>query len=211
MSYRYQSDESPKIDVEFTIQISFPVTPLTNNDEYFSEKREASSLIVNVLKEMGATDYKVRYCLVIDGEFGEYTYKRNLQSSRFFLMPGPPQWTEIGQFVAQFTVQITQSEFDIAANLLSIIASLVGIIFTVLQREKKRQETPIIPYVTIIEGDKQLKIIGYEPKEAKELAEELSPLIKEQPVTSTERKMKIKGQFLDPHHYQPKKKRKRKK
>jgi hypothetical protein len=53
MSYRSQSDEPPKINIELSIQISFPVTPLTNNDEYFSEKREESSFILNVLKEMG--------------------------------------------------------------------------------------------------------------------------------------------------------------
>ncbi len=138
MSYRFQSDESPKINVEVTIQISYPVTPLTNNDEYFSEKREVSSLIINVLKEIGITDYKLRYCLVIDGELGEYTYRRD-QYARFFLAPSPSQWNEIGQFIARITAQISLNELDIAASLLSIIASLVGIVFTVLQREKRRK------------------------------------------------------------------------
>jgi hypothetical protein len=56
MSIHSQSDEPLKINIELNIRIIFPATPPTNYDEYFSERREESSVIINTLKEMGITD-----------------------------------------------------------------------------------------------------------------------------------------------------------
>src|SRR5258708_26415458 len=142
MHYHSQSDDHQKVNVQVTIQISYPMTPLLHSDEYFEEKREASSLIINALKRLEITDYQLRYCLVIDGELGEYTYGGDRLRS-LYLTPGVPQWTELGQFIMQVTAQISKSISDnkstleITAALVNIIAPLTQAGFNVRRREKK--------------------------------------------------------------------------
>lgn len=194
MSYRFQSDEPKEINVEVTIQISYPVTPLTNNDEYFSEKREESSILIGSLMEMEITDYKLRYCLVIDGDFGPYTYRRD-QQARLYLMPGPPQWNEIGQFIVQIYADVYKSLPD-AAALVEIITPIVKGVFAILHREKKKQQTIGNPSATISYNGYSVKAEGSDQRENEESANRMfNDLLKQRPDILTNGKLKIQGKL----------------
>jgi hypothetical protein len=138
---------------------------------------------------------------------GRYQYEK------FYYVPGPPEWTEACRFVTQLTVQITQSELDIAANLLNIISSLVVIIFTILQMRKKKKGIKEPPFVIISEREnhKEIVIKGYEQEEAEKLAEKLAPMVYDKSSTVTDRKITMQGQFAKSSRFPRRRKGKREK
>ncbi|HYT01648.1 MAG TPA: hypothetical protein VEL70_01980 [Candidatus Acidoferrum sp.] len=205
MPYRYESDDPQEINLKLSIQISYPRIPLQHNDEYFWEKKEEASIIINALKELEITDYKLRYCVVIDGEFGEYTYRRD-RHARFNLVPGPPQWNEIGQFIAQITAEISKSLPEMDA-LVDIITRVVKAVFTLLHREKKRQEGIGLPSVTIGFDGHFVKVEGPDQEKNVESVKRLvEDLFKERLGTSTNQKTKISGKLAGSSHYRRRRK-----
>ena len=218
---QFRSDSSEKINIQVTIQIAFPVVPLPNTSAYFSEKQEEASVIIDALKRLEITDYQLRYCLVIDGEFDSATYARDVRS--LYLVPGPPQWTDLGQFIMQITAQVSKdfpqikNALDIGADVVNILAPLVAAVYSLTHREKKRRENIGVPTITVSkektasEEKWQVKIEGYKPKDAQELAKELAPLVSNEAGTANHRKYKIKANFPRPPQSQSRRKRRRRK